>query len=79
MHKITFTLLAIGGINWLLWGLFEWEVGHWLGGMSSTPSKILYIVVGIAAIIEIAIHKSNCRHCNPSGQKAMPQSSNQGM
>jgi hypothetical protein len=78
MHKITFTLLVVGGLNWLLWGLFGWEIGEIFGGSEAIISRIIYVLVGLSAIIEIATHKSNCRHCNPGGQTSMPQG-NQGM
>ncbi|MEK7195118.1 MAG: DUF378 domain-containing protein [Patescibacteria group bacterium] len=66
MHKVTFILLVIGGLNWLLFGLFGWEVGSLLGGMDSWIAKIVYILVGLSAIYEVATHKKNCRWCAPS-------------
>lgn len=65
LHSITFLLVIIGGLNWLLFGLTggNWEIGHLLGGMGSTLSRLVYILVGISAIIEIAQHKANCKAC----------------
>ena len=39
IHLVTFTLLVVGGLNWLLWGLFEWEIGQLFGGMDAAVSK----------------------------------------
>ena len=64
---VTFILLVIGGLNWLLFGLFGNEIGGWvLGGMMSTLSKVVYILVGVSAIIEVATHKRNCKMCGTS-------------
>lgn len=78
MHKVTFILLVIGGLNWLLWGLFQWEVGSVLGGTEGWIARIVYILVGLAAVYEVVSHKKNCRHCSgssmakpASGQPAM--------
>ena len=67
LHTITFILLIIGGLNWLVLALTGWEVGHIFGGMDEVISKIIYILVGLSAIYEIVAHKSLCRNCNPSG------------
>jgi uncharacterized membrane protein YuzA (DUF378 family) len=34
MHKLTYTLVIIGGLNWLLVGLFGWDISRFLGGMN---------------------------------------------
>ena len=65
LHTITWILLVVGGLNWLLFGLFGWEVGKFLGGMDSTVSKIVYILVGLSAVYEIFNHKNTCKMCNP--------------
>ncbi len=65
LHKITFILLIIGGLNWLVFGLLGWDiVGKIFGGMDMMISKIIYIVVGVAALYEIFAHKEICRECN---------------
>ena len=66
LHSITFLLVIIGGLNWLVFGLTggNWEIGSVLGGMDSTLSRLVYILVGISAIVEIAQHKSLCRSCD---------------
>lgn len=63
IHKITFLLLIIGGLNWLLLGLFQWEIGALFGGSAAIISRVIYVLVGLAAIYEIATHKQNCKEC----------------
>ena len=63
LHFVSFILLIVGGLNWLLVGLLGWDIGDFLGGMDAMASRIIYILVGLAAIYEIATHKKNCKGC----------------
>lgn len=48
---IALVLLIIGGINWLLIGLFEYDlVAAISGGSTAILAKIIYIVVGLCAL-----------------------------
>lgn len=64
MHKVTFILLLIGGLNWLLVGLAGWDVGQLFGGMESMVSRAIYVLVGLSALYEIFTHKANCKACS---------------
>ncbi|MBI2024626.1 MAG: DUF378 domain-containing protein [Candidatus Harrisonbacteria bacterium] len=70
MHKIAFLLLVVGGLNWLVLALFNWEIGQLFGGMEATVSKIIYILVGVSALYELASHKKRCKECVKGGQSA---------
>jgi uncharacterized membrane protein YuzA (DUF378 family) len=63
LHMVTFILLIIGGLNWLLVGLFGWDVGELFGGQTGVVSRIIYVLVGLAAIYELAMHKGSCCCC----------------
>ncbi|NTV40838.1 MAG: DUF378 domain-containing protein [Candidatus Moranbacteria bacterium] len=63
LHMVTFILLVVGGLNWLLVGLFGWDVGNLFGGQEAFVSRAIYVLVGLSAIYEVAIHKSNCKLC----------------
>ncbi|OGF64776.1 DUF378 domain-containing protein [Candidatus Giovannonibacteria bacterium RIFCSPHIGHO2_01_FULL_45_24] len=63
LHIVAFTLLLAGGLNWLLVGLFGWDIGAIFGGQGALVSRAIYVLVGLAAISEIVSHKSNCRAC----------------
>lgn len=63
MHMLTFTLLLIGGLNWLLVGLFQWDIGQWFGGQDAVVSRVVYVLVGLSAMYEIATHKGGCKMC----------------
>lgn len=64
LHMVTFVLVIVGGINWLLLGLFGWEIGSLFGGMDVMISRVIYVLVGLSAIYELATHKSRCRECD---------------
>ena len=66
LHLISFILLIIGGLNWLLIGLAQWDIGMLFGGQGNIISRIIYIVVGLAALYEIITHKGICRTCGSS-------------
>lgn len=61
-HIVAVVLLIVGGLNWLLVGLFPgWNLDVYLG---ETIARIVYILVGLSAIYEIATHKGNCKVCS---------------
>lgn len=51
MDWIAIVLLVIGGINWGLVGLFQFDlVATLFGGQASLISRIVYVIVGLSAI-----------------------------
>ena len=46
-------LLVVGGLNWGLWGILEFDlVATIFGGNTAILSKVIYSVVGLAAIYQ---------------------------
>lgn len=72
LHMVTFLLLVIGGLNWLLVGLFGWDVGELFGGQGAIVSRIIYVLVGLSAIAELACHKKCCTKCGSGGGMKKP-------
>lgn len=64
LHITTFILLLIGGLNWLLIGLFSFDLVSYLFGTMTGLSRTVYSVVGISAVFELFIHWSNCKLCS---------------
>ena len=53
-NKICVVLLIVGGLNWGLIGLFDFNLVGWLfGGMMTLISRLVYILVGVAAICAV--------------------------
>jgi uncharacterized membrane protein YuzA (DUF378 family) len=70
LHTLTFTLLVIGGLNWLLMVL-GFDIATWMSSAGwMTIVKIVYVLVGLSALYEIFTHKSRCKNCD-SGMKGM--------
>lgn len=63
LHMVAFLLLVIGGLNWLLVGLFGWDVGQLFGGMDAVISRVIYVLVGLSALVLLATHKRDCKMC----------------
>ena len=61
LHTVTFVLLIIGGLNWLL-SVFGWDVATW--GLPTILVQTVYVLVGLSAVIELFSHKSNCKCCD---------------
>ena len=51
MDRIALTLAIIGVINWGSIGLFRFDIVAWLfGGQTATVSRVVYTLVGLAAL-----------------------------
>jgi len=50
---IALILILIGGLNWGLVGIFNFDIIAWIFNASSVVATIVYILVGIAAIWSI--------------------------
>ena len=78
LHGISFVLLVVGGLNWLLVGLGMWFGGNWnlvtaiLGGVPWLEA-LVYVLVGLSAVKLIISHKKDCNWCDKSGTSSAPQ------
>lgn len=69
---VAFLLLVVGGLNWLLVGLFQMDlVMSLLGGVSPMLVKAVYVLVGLSAVFEVMTHKGSCRLCSNSAPSMM--------
>ena len=55
LQKSALVLTIIGAINWLLVGLLDFNLVTALFGEGNIIGRILYIIIGIAALINIGI------------------------
>ena len=63
LHMIAWVLLIVGGLNWGLIGAFDFNLVDTIFGFGSFLSRIVYILVGVAAIIGIW-HCTSCKDKN---------------
>ena len=59
LHVITLALVIIGGINWGLIGLFNYNLVDAIFGTMSLVSRAIYTLVGIAGIWAITFFGFN--------------------
>ncbi|CUN10428.1 MULTISPECIES: DUF378 domain-containing protein [Turicibacter] len=56
IQRIALVLTIIGAINWGLIGFFEFDlVAYLFGGQTAIISRVIYGLVGIAGLINIAL------------------------
>jgi uncharacterized protein len=55
LYWIALILLVVGGLNWLLVGLFDFDLVAAIFGDMSAPSRFVYVIVGLSAITILAL------------------------
>ena len=68
LEWISLILVIIGAINWGFLGIFEFNLVAALFGELSALSRVVYILVGIAAvyiIVDGLVRSSKARHPQP--------------
>lgn len=56
LYNIALTLVIIGALNWLLIGVFKFDLVAAIFGTMSAFSRIIYTLVGISGIISIGLY-----------------------
>ena len=76
LHTVTFILVVVGALNWGLVGLSgllgggDWNLVKLLVGSWPVVENLVYLLVGLSAVYEVAKHKWYCKECT-SGAAAM--------
>lgn len=72
MDKTALFLVIVGALNWLLVGLFQFDlVAAILGGQQSFLSRAVYALVGLSGLWSIKFLFSDSRSPNLVAQPAM--------
>lgn len=51
MDTVSLLLVIIGAVNWLLVGIFQFDLVAWIfGGQAAIVSRILYTIIGAAGL-----------------------------
>ena len=53
LDYVAMILLIVGGLNWAMVGLFEVDMVATIFGPSSPASRLIYVLVGLAALYSI--------------------------
>lgn len=62
-HKVAYVLLFVGGLNWGLVGLFQFNLVSALFGMWPMLETLVYVLVGASALYLAATHMGYCKDC----------------
>ncbi len=71
LNLVAFILLVIGGLNWLLVGALGWDVGEIFGGQDALVSRVIYVLVGLSAIVLLFTCKGKCMTCGEASKQPM--------
>lgn len=61
VHVIAWILLVIGGLNWLLVGI---GVGDLVAKLPGAVATVVYILVGLSALVSLFTHRKDCKTCD---------------
>lgn len=64
LHIVAFALVIIGGLNWGLVGLFNFNVVTTLLGSWPMAVQAVYVLVGLSAVLLAATHMKDCKACS---------------
>lgn len=54
LNIVTLLLIIIGGLNWLLVGVFKYDlVAEIFGGADTAAARVVYIIVGLSAAYQL--------------------------
>ena len=70
LHVVTWILIVVGALNWGLVGLFDFNLVMKILGGAPAILKLVYILVGISALVEIFTHAKTCKMCSKQNAPA---------
>lgn len=62
IQKTALVLTIVGALNWGLVGLFDFDLVAALFGDMSVFTRVLYVLIGLAALINVAIFFVDLNH-----------------
>lgn len=61
LDNTSLVITIIGAINWLLVGLFRFDLVAWIaGGSATTAARIIYTVIGLCGVASLFAALSDC-------------------
>jgi uncharacterized membrane protein YuzA (DUF378 family) len=68
VHIVSFILVVIGGLNWGLVGIADYNLVDSLLGAWPGLVNVIYVLVGLGAIVLLVTHKKDCRGCSSGSE-----------
>jgi len=69
LHMTAMTLVLVGALNWGLVGLLDFNLVAKVLGSGTMLEKIVYGLVGLAAVVELVTHQGICTMCKIGKKK----------
>ncbi|OGH43010.1 MAG: hypothetical protein A3B53_03575 [Candidatus Levybacteria bacterium RIFCSPLOWO2_01_FULL_42_15] len=63
LHMVTVILVLVGALNWGLVGLLNLNLVTTLLGGVPALEKLVYVLVGVSAVVLFVQHKADCKLC----------------
>ncbi len=60
---VAFGLLVVGGLNWGLVGVMNFNLVEMIFGMGTVLTQAVYVLVGVSAVLVAATHMKDCKVC----------------
>ena len=67
LHMVAFILLVIGCLNIGLTAV-GYNVLNMILGSWPTVEKVVYVLIGLSALVKLFTHRSNCKMCEAPAQ-----------
>lgn len=62
-HLVKHYLLVVAGLNLGVVGIFQVDLFQTLLGASPLLIRVLYVLIGSSAILDMMTHQANCKLC----------------
>lgn len=69
---LALTLVIIGGLNWGLVGLFNFDVVAAIFGEMSAATRVIYVLVGLSALYKLFGYCGGCKSCQTTPTQNKP-------
>jgi uncharacterized membrane protein YuzA (DUF378 family) len=64
VHMVAYMLLWVGGLNWGLIGLFNFNLVEMVLGSMPGLVMLVYVLVGASAVFSATTHIKECKVCS---------------
>ena len=64
IHYLAYLLLWVGGLNWGLIGLFNYNLVETIFGSWPALIQWVYILAGVSTLYVLFTHKNDCKICS---------------
>ncbi|MBP6044823.1 MAG: DUF378 domain-containing protein [Microgenomates group bacterium] len=64
LHMVSFLLMVVGAVTWGTVALFQFNVVDMVFGVGSQLGMVVYVLVGVSGLYQMATHKGDCKVCS---------------